>query len=81
MGAVTAKRAPRAVAVALIAIVMVTGLYLLVHLACRVPTNGSFSPSSRTRAAWSRTRPSSTRATRGGESTATRERNCPTTCA
>ena len=44
MGAVTAKRAPRAVAVALIAIVMATGLYLLVHLALQGSHEREFQP-------------------------------------
>ena len=44
MGAVTAKRAPRAVAVALIAIVMATGLYLLAHLTLQGSHEREFQP-------------------------------------
>ena len=44
MGSVTAKRALRAVAVALIAIVVATGLYLLAHLALQDSHKREFQP-------------------------------------
>lgn len=44
MEAVTAKRALRAVAVALIAIVVATGLYLLAHLALQGSHEREFQP-------------------------------------